>query len=289
LLWRLPNWGIVAENAFPLVSRRMTRPAKSRVSRERLATASLVFLVLFAVYIPLSSREFSSCAQQGRPPATSGTIEEIARKLPRARLYLQCFTKGANATRDALTGLFTVTLALSTILLWRSSKNQIRLSDERTRLLERAYLTAAPLGVVPLHLNRHTDAHVVFHNVGKLPATNVKWFIEAEISSGEQRTDFPVGELIGKHVLPPGGAMRQHRRTLLTDDDVTRFIENAFVLYVWGRVEYWDGFDARYTTFCHTYARSALTPPVAIGERYSGGGQLIREGARYHQYWNDAN
>jgi hypothetical protein len=267
----------------------MTRPAKSRFSREKLATASLVFLALLAVYIPLSSREFSSCAQQGRPPAISGTIQEIARKLPRARLYLLCFTEGANATGNALTGLFTVALTISTILLWRSSRNQIRLSDERTRLLERAYVSAAPLGVAPFHLNKQTDAHVVFHNVGKLPATNVKWSIEAEISSGEQRTDFPVGELIGKHVVPPGGAMRQHRRTLLTDDDVSRFIESAFVLYVWGRVEYWDGFDARYTTFCHRYSRSALAPPVAIGERYSGGGQLIREGARYHQYGNDAD
>jgi hypothetical protein len=265
------------------------RSAKPKVSRgKKVGTALLLLLTFFALLLPLSSREFSSCTQQGRHPAVSGTMEEIARKLPRARLYLLCFTRGANATGDALTGLFAAVLAVSSLLLWRSSKDQIRLNDERTRLLERAYVSAAPLGVAPFHLNKLTDAHVVFQNVGKLPATNVRWFIDAEIGSDEQRTDFPIGALVGKHVLPPGGAMRQNRRTILTDDAVMQLIESALVLYVWGRIEYWDGFDDRHTIFCHRYSRPALAPLVAAGERYNGNGQLIREGARYHQYGNDA-
>jgi hypothetical protein len=171
----------------------------------------------------------------------------------------------------ALTGV----LSVSTIGLWIVTWRGVRSQSRDTEILERAYLSVEPGGLSPHHdRGDRVVSRVIFHNVGHLPARNVRWYGTGR-TSGE---DFELAEPFpGKLVLPPGAITTQRVATTFVKE-----IGNHF--FVWGIVTYEDGFgNSRFTRFCHIYITKAYIGVDAPAFTIPG------ELAELHEHGNDAN
>jgi hypothetical protein len=132
--------------------------------------------------------------------------------------------------------------------------------------------------------------HVGIHNAGRLPAHNVRWFIDIKASPDGIEKEFPIGELSGDVVAPPGVTMPPGTRRGMLVAELNaqscspvkvRSEESPVFLYVWGLVRYQDGLGAeRWTRFCHRYNW------VMRGEGAIGNYNIDTKYGRYHEYGN---
>jgi hypothetical protein len=160
-----------------------------------------------------------------------------------------------------------------------------------SRILQRAYLSVDPLGIRRRNGKLPFFAHVGIRNGGRLPARNVAWFIRVEGFSKDNRwsslSDEHESDDGGTHVIPASGLMRRSREVTIDP----RFIEKArkglgpYFLFVWGQVDYTDGFGwPRFTKFCHRYNYAAFED-----EGVGGGCHNPPEEGRHHEYGSDAD
>jgi len=186
--------------------------------------------------------------------------------------------------------LFTGALVIATIFLGCIA--YLQWAD--TRITQRAYVSVAPLGVMPLSEN--SVAHISVQNVGKLPASDVSWFIGYAIDNDGTRSTFDIdeNEFYGKNlVIHPGAAMPRSqncRMDAVALAALKRRPDRLTFFYLWGKIRYLDGFGKqRHTSFCHRYdCRGVERYPE--GQRYPGQEWLITpESMRYHQFGNDAD
>jgi hypothetical protein len=181
---------------------------------------------------------------------------------------------------DAYVALFTGVLAVSTILLWWSTrglwsatKSAAERQEKDTRILQRAYVSVQAAGI----RNATTGeliGHISFVNVGHLPASQVKWHLEMT-ASDDPDWGPPVREAVrDAGGLHPGVGIKRGSKGIS--------IPSEQFIYVWGRVTYLDGFDQnRFTNFCHRYNTvNKFSPP-------GGGWQITEEDARQHDKGND--
>jgi hypothetical protein len=184
-------------------------------------------------------------------------------------------------THNALiTAIATGFIAWFTVVLAGVGRQQIR----DTRILQRAYLAVEPTGINP-YISESGSAvtdkivgHVSIENVGRLPARNIS--IDRALikycKSGElDETAFLVGATPPMTiVLPPGTKARLGSDSLPASD-----LEKPGYIYVYGRVDYTDGFNVpRHTWFCHRY------PCIK-----RDGQSISTEHARQHRHGNDAD
>lgn len=137
-----------------------------------------------------------------------------------------------------------------------------------TRILQRAYVTAAPGGIdLYRSLDGRLSCDILLQNSGNLPARNVRWFIDRQFAIDGALRDFPINEDLigGNNIIPPKGKMRKggpainaaeldaFRHRIANSSEAAK--GNWGWLYVWGRVRYKDGFDReRFTDFCFRYS-----------------------------------
>lgn len=178
--------------------------------------------------------------------------------------------------------------------LWLVTRDVARTQKRDAEIMQRAYLSAAPIGISPFDASAHADGHVEIRNQGRVPARKVRWFIDIATSSDFQRAHFPIGTLAGNNTIPSNSDMRQWGRTAISQQEFGKFQENSLCVYVWGTVHYDDGFgNDRHTNFCHRYdARGfssaiAELPPAQAAQL--GRAVISSEGAVYHRYGNDAD
>jgi hypothetical protein len=178
-------------------------------------------------------------------------------------------------TKDYITALSTVAIGTFTIVLAIIGIYQI--TDGR--ITQRAYLSVEPLGVHPWREKTKIEVvgHIGIRNVGRLPANQVCWFVDSQFSSDETFQPPGPGGLDGPIVVPPGSTARQGGPHKPDSDGSTFF-------YVWGIVEYSDGFrKRRWTKFCHRYNCAAF-------EDARGDGRKIDAiYGRYHQNGNSTD
>jgi hypothetical protein len=189
-----------------------------------------------------------------------------------------------------LTAIATVAIAAFTGTLWRAT-DKLREAGERqgelTRILERAYISVAPLGISPFisedQINlREIVGHVSFVNVGRLPARNAS-ILQASLTWSErlwEKKDVEFKELPSMNfVIPPGTEM-----PLGTNPYPSDHIGDKGYFYVWGEIRYTDGFDEpRFTKFCHRYP----CQPFELAP--DGSKSIDAKHARYHEHGNDAD
>jgi hypothetical protein len=186
----------------------------------------------------------------------------------------------------AITALATIAIATFTLTLWGASARQIR----DARILQRAYLSAEPMGIRPFGYDINMLGYVGFKNTGHVPARNATYFTKVEASANrEQFSDgfsIPEHELSGQNVVTPGSVMVQAAQAVISKDDVEVIKRGDSFVYVWGTIRYDDGFGGRrFTNFCHRYNfRGYLADPRTMDEA-----ALSAESGRYHEWGNDAD
>jgi hypothetical protein len=181
--------------------------------------------------------------------------------------------------------IFTFTLWRSTRNLWIATRDTAKRQERDTEILQRAYI-AAELGGIRDITNGQLVGHVVFRNVGHLPATNLRDVVKKiEVQDGAWRPPIiPDSQLEDHGVLPIGVRMKKGSAGTIYPGEVANSLIPDKYLYVWGRMTYDDGFNRRrFLNFCHRYPLDKLEIP-------SGGGFFIsEEHGRYHEYGNDAD
>ena len=189
--------------------------------------------------------------------------------------------------------LLTLAYAIFTNKLRNATDTLATIAGDQTKLLaaaHRAYISVEPRGIGMVVGGARVLGHVGIHNAGRLPAHNVRWFIDIKASPDGIEKEFPIGELSGDVVAPPGVTMpRGTRRGMLVAElnaqscspVKVRSEESPVFLYVWGLVRYQDGLGAeRWTRFCHRYNW------VMRGEGAIGNYNIDTKYGRYHEYGN---
>jgi hypothetical protein len=189
--------------------------------------------------------------------------------------------------------LLTLAYAIFTNKLRNATDTLATIAGDQAKLLaagQRAYISVEPRGIGMVVGGARVLGHVGIHNAGRLPAHNVRWFIDIKASPDGIEKEFPIGELSGDVVAPPGVTMPRgtRRRMLVAELNAqscspvkVRSEESPVFLYVWGLVRYQDGLGAeRWTRFCHRYNW------VMRGEGAIGNYNIDTKYGRYHEYGN---
>jgi hypothetical protein len=133
-------------------------------------------------------------------------------------------------------------------LFWRQYR--------QTEILQRAYLSVEPRG-----LHEMTDKSVISHiaivNGGNLPAKSVRSDVRIALSDNGDKSDFEAVTIVGSGqilITPKAGIERGTPALDGNEAEAYRQRLDGFFVYVWGRVEYEDGFGKpRWLAFCHRY------------------------------------
>ena len=209
--------------------------------------------------------------------------------------WLDSHAGSVQAIFAGLLVLLTALYVVFTVKLWRATKGtadtaqtQARISWKALILGQRARVSVDPAGIETTTFDE-LIGQVVFVNTGHMPASEFKWRIKI-IAQGRGdwiAEEISSSDLEGNAVLPVGarwnkGSPPCNPRPEMPTDYV----------YVYGRVEYTDGFNGRrHTNFCHryTWARKQLVALNLI----EGGSRVetkIDVGyARFHKNGNEAN
>jgi len=175
---------------------------------------------------------------------------------------------------EIITALSTVVIAVLTIVLAYVAWRQIR----DARILQRAYLDAE-FGGIRNNTAGDLVGHVIFKNVGHLPAQKLYWLVR--LNSGDSGWSPPKIKILqGESVIPIGSSWPVGSSPLVQPQEDPK----GLFLYVWGRAEYKDGFRwrKRRTDFCHRY------PWEMRGTPTGGGVSISKDDARYHEAGNRA-
>ncbi len=183
----------------------------------------------------------------------------------------------ASAMAAAVVAVFTIVLACI-------GRRQI--AD--TRILQRAYLTVEPKGIV-WSSNESLVGQVAFKNVGKLPATAfVSVVKKIEVHHADWVTPILTDAALPRRspgLVPIGAEVPQGSGRITPQEVAEAQVDGDKYVYVWGRARFKDGFNRkRYINFCHRYTLGAMEPePQGLG--YS----ISAKFARHHEYGNNAN
>jgi hypothetical protein len=241
----------------------------------------IFFGMLLAILIFVLGVMFSSAQHPENNSAPNNSAHAAAEQQSAPVTYWKIF--GVVLTPiDVFTGLlFVATVGLGIITVY-GIKNQSR----ETRILQRAYISAEPGGISPflprdlaaVPTNKTYVGHVGFHNVGRLPARNARWYVDAEYSTNPDYEPVRFGGLIGDgNVISPGEAM--------TQGSIEKDIPGRLgYFFTWGKIVYDDGFGIeRETVFCHRYNLRRLERA-----KNSGFFRIRARYGRHHDKYNNA-
>ena len=196
---------------------------------------------------------------------------------------------------------FTGILGLATIKLAKIGSRQF----DDTRILQRAYLSVKPLGIIPFSTTHYSFAHVGIKNAGRLPAREVKWNFRVTPSTCRrfkpEKLEIEEDDLPG-NVIVPGATMLQARMAddgTITDDIYRTFARekseprepgDEWYIYIWGVVRYDDGFGkVRRTRFCHRYYFRGFVEKLTKEAHRGLSGITADYGVRDHEWGNDGD
>jgi hypothetical protein len=179
---------------------------------------------------------------------------------------------------DLIDTASTAIIAIFTVVLAWVGWMQIRYG----RILRRAYLDARFDGIRS-NTAGELVGHVIFKNVGHLPARNLSWVVNLSTGGKDWKpTKIKWAHMTGDSVIPIGAEWPKGSAPLLHPQDDPR----GLYLYVWGRVTYRDGFRRlrkRRLDFCHRYPWETKQTPADAGI------EIGSEHASYHDRGNYAN
>jgi len=182
---------------------------------------------------------------------------------------------------EVITAVSTAILAIYTIILACIVLRQNR----DARVVQRAYVRVGA-GDIRTNSGGEYVGHVVIVNTGQLPATKFNWKFEIiHVADGDWETpSLKKFRIRFGNVLPIRMPIVRESKGI-TREPIDACLSKPKFLYVWGRVEYNDGFANRFTNFCYRYNwDNERAIPNGGGSRC-----IPAVDGRYHTYGNDAN
>jgi hypothetical protein len=181
---------------------------------------------------------------------------------------------------DAWSAIAALLSALAAFLLLGIAVLQSNTSRKQLR----AYVAAKPEGIVTTSDGRYV-AHVIFENVGHMPAYNFAWQLQKITVSGDGDWTPPdTREPQETNNVLPVGIEAKRGSAGITHEQIENCKSDPKWLYVWGRLAYTDGFGSkRFTKFCQRYNWVNRRPCDG------GGWRIPADSGRHHESGNEAN
>jgi hypothetical protein len=191
---------------------------------------------------------------------------------------LKDFWNTISTFHNEILAVATFFIAAFTVILACIARRQIK----DARILHRAYVSVKPLGIHIMKNKPDIIAHLAFVNVGHLPANNLRNEVKIKWSDDGNLNDFDSVKITDPSIiLLPKTEIQRGTGPLSTAGAAQFRAKKEGFIYVWGRVEYVDGFKKRrWLIFCHRYNSSS--------ERNIDGG-IDAIWGRHHHHHNNGN
>jgi hypothetical protein len=164
--------------------------------------------------------------------------------------WSECTGHFVHDNGEAIIALFTVVLAISTILLWGATRNLMISAESTSKRQLRAYL-GIDAGAATIR-GEQVEFWVNVRNRGQTPAYDVARFPRADIidPQGTGDVSFPTPPREdGRWMIVPGAYWTPRAWLKLIDVEAARFDESLGA-HFWGRIEYTDtAGDPHWMTF----------------------------------------
>jgi hypothetical protein len=196
----------------------------------------------------------------------------------RVAQFIETNNKIINLLSAVFVAIFTVVLAVSTILLWIAGERQRSLSEDTAQRQLRAYMVADMSSVTRWKQGQTAEAETIMKNTGLTPAYDIEGWSAIMYDKYPLPYKFPISvpleTTLAQSVLGSGGVVRLKAPTktvVPTLETNTEFEAGTMALYFWGKVTYRDAFGKeRFTNF-----RFYMTRPTESGELFQ---PLSKEG-----------
>ncbi|MBR0875254.1 hypothetical protein JQ633_33180 [Bradyrhizobium tropiciagri] len=264
----------------------------------------LIFICLMLVAFDIAYSLLSTCQQtypaaskdyhQGHCTTFGGVIPWVVGvSLHPLTHFLETYEHALVSGFTVVLAVFTARLWYSTEKLWKATRDTATNQERDTRILQRAYISVEPAGIVASGSAFLCHPNIIIRNVGNLPAKKVRWTITHTFDESDRFNDFPVdeGAAEGEVTLSPGTAMTQGAPRIKFDQKEFGKYYKVFI-YIWGIIIYDDGFgEIRRSRFCHRYnGRNIEVLFAQMGPvKAVSGHEILVENARLHRYGNDSD
>lgn len=194
------------------------------------------------------------------------------------------------STGITLAGIWFVRENLIAVRTANASAREAYDLAERSSIRQlRAYLNVSPEGINPLRVRKEVVGHILLKNVGHVIAKEVRLVVnlvasanrdyDPAIEHATSNVPNPIGAL-----LPNAEVRRGSRQTVARSEIDPNFSPPLYV-FVWGKVQYEDGFGNSCTTnFCHRYSSESTNV-----DYMSESSSISKMVCRIHETGNDAN
>jgi hypothetical protein len=252
-----------------------------------LSLATAVCLTLTICFLFFGSQVYQDCVSEKQQKENTQTSNEKIPNFPVVIAYRDCFGRITNENSGEIVAIATGFIAAFTVVLACMARRQIK----DTRILERAFIAVIPKGVRPFHAagneaDNNIACNVIFKNIGHLAARSASFAVRYKFSDSASLKDgefnLPPDSCVGNFVCPEGIEIIKRADPAPTKTEFWSHFDSergkpSHWLYVYGRVEYRDGFEKdRWMNFCFRYSMAAA----------DGFHRIRKREARYHEYGN---
>ena len=231
-----------------------------------------VLVLAFVGWMIADSSSFKACVQQHQQQTAEDTFQDKIAVFGIAfERYRDCLGGFIHDNRDDLLTIFTIVLAVSTILLWVATRDLANEAARSSRLELRTYVGA---GHPKFGKPDPTEVTIDVENGGRTPAYRITGWLNAYSIAGEnnalpdgfsfpdqaQTGAFPVYKSVA--VLHPA---KSAPFTFIFDLAlIERCRRKDATLFIYGHIDYVDIFDRPHVSqFCYQYF------PVEVGIGHS--------------------
>jgi hypothetical protein len=204
----------------------------------------------------LSSTQVQNCVQNSQSNSANKTFQN---NISDFNVILRgCVGGFVHNNAEGIIAIFTVILALSTVFLWRATRDLVNEARETSRRQLRAYvftdggaidLTNGPFRYSPelpdIPDGVFVRVHTVFKNFGQTPAYEFTVWRLIDILDAENPRFGKIGMGITKDVIGPGGVSEITAQRPITSAELAAVKDGTKFIYSWGRIEYVDAFKKR--------------------------------------------
>ena len=198
----------------------------------------------FLVWISLTSPKIYECVSTQYKNYHGDTFQEnIASLYELLRGSRFCIGDFIDGNGEAVIALFTIILAIATILLWVVTQGILTDSRLTTQQQLRAYVFIRDSMLEGFSSPSGPSFNITFTNSGKTPAWNLKIAMDAFILEHPSSQERHAGEFSDHGALGPNGIYTMSATMpALTQEEIADVRAANKAIYVFGRVEFEDAF-----------------------------------------------
>ena len=214
-----------------------------------------VLLLAGVFWVVASSSTFQSCIQKEEGNADNQHFQSSSTEI--VEVYRHCIGGFVHDNAEGIIAIFTIILALSTIFLWRASRDLVNIGIDTAERQLRAYISTMVAIIPDIIPDVEFSIGIIIRNDGLTPAHEFSCYGEMKILPHPlpKKIDFSdmKPNFVSRSVIHPrSDVFSWTEKGKFTQAEITQFSsDQAYRLYIYGIAIYDDVFKiGRETRFC---------------------------------------